>query len=307
MFDPADYSVEDAPRHRAPESIEERLGGDEVAPVSPLRSPSGAAIPTAYEAPASFPPAEPEAEPVGVFHEGVAGFDDMTGAQSDEDANEREVRPEDSDGGVAAPPAADADLADWLASARECAHHARISEDRSRNTLYEAVGRAYDFSLAAAAAPQQFAALLEESGLSVQDRAPLTPVVKLVFGIDYDKTRLTEYATVLSHAHRLELERGKLAGFLAEAEGGLKGVVNAERRLRREESGEPPQPEAAVREALARKLRELEALTMEAISGDGPEFALVMVRRDGSGAPVVIGEIDEDIALIERAARRLIG
>ena len=65
----------------------------------------------------------------------------------------------------------------------------------------------------------------------------MTPVVKLVFGADYDKTRLTEYAAVLSHAHRMEVARGMLAGFLAQAEGGLKGVVKAERQLRREESG----------------------------------------------------------------------
>ena len=50
--------------------------------------------------------------------------------------------------------------------------------------------------------------LIADAGLVVQERAPMTPVVKLVFGPDYDKTRLTEYAAVLSHAHRLELEQG---------------------------------------------------------------------------------------------------
>ena len=38
--------------------------------------------------------------------------------------------------------------------------------------------------------------------------APMTPVVKLVFGADYDKTRLTEYATALTHAQRIGLGRG---------------------------------------------------------------------------------------------------
>ena len=169
------------------------------------------------------------------------------------------------------------------------------------------MGRAYDFSIAAKDAPEDYNALIEESGLTVQDRAPMTPVVKLVFGSDYDKTRLTEYAAVLNHAHRLELERGALAQFLMKAEGGLKGVVTAERRLRREESGKPVEPESAIREALAKKLRELEALTMEAIAAQGPEFALVMVRRDGAGGLDVLGEIDEDSALLERAARKLVG
>ncbi|MEM6586087.1 MAG: hypothetical protein AAF692_10055, partial [Pseudomonadota bacterium] len=203
--------------------------------------------------------------------------------------------------------AEDASLHDCLASARELARSARVSEDRSRHALYAAVGRAYDFSLAAKEAPADYDTLVEESGLTVQDRAPMTPVVKLVFGSDYDKTRLTEYAAVLSHAHRLELERGSLADFLSNAEGGLKGVVNAERRLRREESGKPVEPENAVREALAKKLRELEALTMDAIAAEGPEFALVMVRRDGSGGVDILGEIAEDSALVERAARKLVG
>ncbi|WP_298470921.1 hypothetical protein [uncultured Erythrobacter sp.] len=201
----------------------------------------------------------------------------------------------------------DAGLYDCLASARELALSARASEDRSRQALYAAVGRAYDFSLAAKSEPDEYNELIEESGLTIQDRAPMTPVVKLVFGSDYDKTRLTEYAAVLSHAHRLELERGSLAEFLTAAEGGLKGVVGAERRLRREESGKTVEPEDAVRHALAKKLRELEALTLDALSGEGPEFALVMVRRDGTGNVDVLGEVPDDVALVERAARKLVG
>ncbi|MEM9085695.1 MAG: hypothetical protein AAGB23_07200 [Pseudomonadota bacterium] len=200
----------------------------------------------------------------------------------------------------------DANLHDWLASAREYARSASASEERSRNSLYAAVSRAYDFSIIAKGAPEEYQALVEESGLTIQERAPMTPVVKLVFGSDYDKTRLTEYAAVLNHAHRLDIERGALVDFLAEAEGGLKGVVNAERRLRKEESGKPVEKERALREALAKKLRELEALTVDAIPHEGPEFALVMVRRNENGVEIV-GEVDEDIGLIERAARKLVG
>ncbi|MFM7404154.1 MAG: hypothetical protein ACKO1N_08710, partial [Erythrobacter sp.] len=123
----------------------------------------------------------------------------------------------------------DPGLYDCLAAARELARAADTTEDRSRTALYAAVSRAYDFSLAAQAAPQDYAELIADAGLTVQDRAPMTPVVKLVFGHDYDKTRLTEYAAVLTHAHRLELEPGALAGFLAATEGGVKAVVKAER------------------------------------------------------------------------------
>ncbi|MEQ8772013.1 MAG: hypothetical protein RIC51_04155 [Erythrobacter sp.] len=80
----------------------------------------------------------------------------------------------------------DAGLHDCLASARELARNARASEDRSRQALYAAVGRAYDVSLAAREAPEEFAEVVAESGLTMQDRAPMTPVVKLVFGSDYD-------------------------------------------------------------------------------------------------------------------------
>jgi hypothetical protein len=198
-------------------------------------------------------------------------------------------------------------LGDWLASARELAEEARLCQDRTRDALYEAVGRAYDFSLAAAREPEAFAELLADSGLPVQERAPLTPVVKLVFGADYDKTRLTEYAAVLGHAHRLGLAQGALADYLRQAEGGLKGVVQAERRLRRADSGQPLEPTDAPRAAIARKLRNIAPQGFDAIATEGPEFALVMLRRLAGGAVVVVGEVPEDVALVERAARKLLG
>jgi hypothetical protein len=201
----------------------------------------------------------------------------------------------------------DAGLHDCLAAARELARAADSTEDRSRSALYAAVSRAYDFSLAAAAAPQDYAELIADAGLSVQDRAPMTPVVKLVFGHDYDKTRLTEYAAVLSHAHRLKLDRGGLFGFLAETEGGVKAIVKAERRLRREEQGKPVEDVHAVREALAQALRALEAISLEELDGAGAEFALVLIRRDEIGCAEILAELPEDVAQIERAARKLVG
>jgi hypothetical protein len=198
------------------------------------------------------------------------------------------------------------ELGDWLASAREMAAQARNNEDRTRNALYEAIGRAYDFSLAATDNPADFDELVADSGLSVQERAPMTPVVKLVFGADYDKTRLTEYAAALSHAHRLELPRGSLTDYLRGAEGGLKGVVKAERQLRRAESGKAD-PAADSREALAAKLREMPALALADIAPYGSEFALVMVRRSETGELVILGEIPEDAALVEKAAKKLVG
>ena len=198
-------------------------------------------------------------------------------------------------------------LYDCLAAAREQAQAAQSTEDRSRKALYAAVALAYDFSLESQDDPDGFEDLLSDNGLTVQDRAPMTPVVKLVFGADYDKTRLTEYSAVLSHAHRLNVERGALAAFLHEAEGGLKGVVQAERRARKEEQGKQVDDHKAVKPALARKLRKLDELALADLDEHGPEFALVMVRRTPSGELVVLGELPEDIPTLERAARKLLG
>ncbi|MCW1431748.1 hypothetical protein [Novosphingobium sp. JCM 18896] len=206
-------------------------------------------------------------------------------------------------------PADDADdmeLADWLASARELAERARVSEDRSHQALYAAIGRAYDFALAAAAEPDQLQDMLEDAGLKAQQRAPLTPVVKLVFGADYDKTRLAEYASALGYAQRLDLPRGTLAAHLAEAPGGLKGVVAGERRLRREEAGKLVTPREAPRKALQRKLRNIAHQPLAEVSAQGSEFTLLVARRLDSGEVVLLGEVSDDLSLLERAANKLV-
>ena len=202
---------------------------------------------------------------------------------------------------------ADMDLADWLASARELAQAAQGSEDRTRHALYAAIGRAYDFSLAAAEVPGEFTELLEDSGLTMQDRAPMTPVVKLVFGADYDKTRLTEYAAALGHAQRLGLPRGALSDYLSHAPGGLKGVVGAERKLRREISGKTAGAHETLGDMLARKLREIDPTPLEQVVADGAEFTLLIARRMPDGSVMLVAEVPEDAPLFARAARKVLG
>lgn len=133
-------------------------------------------------------------------------------------------------------------LADWLQVARKSAVVAREQDLRSRDALYRAIGRAYDFSLAAERFPEEYAALLADNQISVQERAPMTPVVKLIFGSGYDKTRLTEFAAALDYAHRNIVPCGGLADLLTLHDGGLKGIVQAERRARKvaRESMWPP-------------------------------------------------------------------
>jgi hypothetical protein len=190
-------------------------------------------------------------------------------------------------------------LADLLASARELAYAATAADERSRQSLYEAIGRAHEFALAAADDPEGFDELVADAGLVMQERAPLIPVVKLVFGADYDKTRLTEYATVIGHAQRIGLAAGELARFLRRYPGGLKGVVQLERGLRRADAGTPP---VSSRERIVERLRQLPERPLAPL---GEEFALVLARRTPGGDVVLLGEVG-DPALLERAARKLL-
>ncbi|MCJ2188589.1 PAS domain-containing protein [Novosphingobium beihaiensis] len=195
-------------------------------------------------------------------------------------------------------------LGDWLAAAREEALNARSSEDRSRRALYEAVSRAYDFALAAAEEPGDFAELVQDAGLKVQERAPLIPLVKLVFGADYDKTRLTEFATVIAHGQRLGIERGAMGALLTETSGGLKGIVAEERRLRRAEGNKPDRPRTG-HEDLVEGLRKLEPRSFDSVPA-GNEFAVLVARRMEDGRLVLIGDVSDDETLLDRAARRLL-
>jgi hypothetical protein len=190
----------------------------------------------------------------------------------------------------------DAGLADRLCAARESAEAARHADVRSRGALYRALGQAYDFALAAEAEPGDYAEILADSGLKAQARAPMTPVVKLVFGADYDKGRLTEFAAALSWAKREALPAGGLPAYLEAQQGGLKAVVRSERRARRPE----PKPDAG--EAARAALREAAAIGFIDIDS-AEEFVLLLARRDGDGRVAIIAPI-ADRTLTDRAIRK---
>ena len=148
--------------------------------------------------------------------------------------------------------------------------------------------------------PEEFQELIEDAGLTVQERAPMTPVVKLVFGADYDKTRLTEYAAALNHAQRIGIARGSLADYLLAAPGGLKGVVQAERQLRKAAEGRAPRSARhPARGARPQAARTCSTHHFADLPAEGSEFALLVARRLPSGEIVLLGEVAEDV----RAAR----
>ncbi|WP_277978630.1 PAS domain-containing protein [Sphingomonas phyllosphaerae] len=191
-----------------------------------------------------------------------------------------------------------ASLDDRLAAARESAASARAAATRSHAALYRALGRAHDFALAAADAPERLAAILDEAAIKVQARAPMTAIAKLIFGTDYDKTRLTELATVLAWAARSGVAEGELAGLLESTEGGIKRVVADERAARRPVARATPRlvPAIAARAPLAE-------LALDSGLAEGEP--VVLLGRAVAGGIVVIGTVSDDARLAEQVLRRL--
>jgi len=191
-----------------------------------------------------------------------------------------------------------AGLADRLWAARETAESVKAGEGRTRSALYRALSLAYDFAVVAGQSPHEYAELLEESGVKAQARAPMTPIVKLVFGIDYDKARLTEFAAALSYAQRQDITLGAFMDFIEKQPGGLKALVAAERQARR------PEPKADTRGDAARaRLRSAPAMSLSDLPAD-EEFAVVITRRSADGAHEAVAVVSDE-TLVERVIRKV--
>ncbi len=193
----------------------------------------------------------------------------------------------------------DAGLADWLALARATAERALAADSRSRSALYQAVGQAWDFAIAAEEAPEEFAELLDDAGLKAQERAPMTPLVKLVFGANYDKTRLAEYACVLGHAQGANVGRGELSAYLDAYPGGLKGLVKDERAKRKPAAA----PKAATSLDTLRTAQP--AVILEHDAGDA-EFVVLIARAMPGGHIGIVAKAADDEALLAKLARKAV-
>ncbi len=194
-------------------------------------------------------------------------------------------------------------------SLRECrllVQQANDATSRSHKALYAALDRVYAFHVQAEADPEALERLLAEAGLKSQAGAPFTPIVKLVFGKDYDKTRLSEYAAALSYAKRCGIPEAGFRRFLEVESGGLKSCVEAERMVRR-----AARRGGADRTEQAKEvLRQVEALGLVGdLEGGGEEFVLVLGRRSAVQDGVIeVLQILEDrpavmASTIRRAAR----
>ena len=204
---------------------------------------------------------------------------------------------EDEEGEAAIQVEADAGLADRLWAARESAEVCKQADGRSRVALYRALAMAYDFAVASKRVPEEYSEILDDAGVKSQARAPMTPIVKLVFGVDYDKTRLTEFAAALNYAERQGVDFGGFLAFVEDAEGGLKALVAEERKARR-----PGKPAENKVEAGKSALRSAPSIPLGQLPTN-QEFALVLTRRNADGVHEVV-ELVADNSMLERALRQ---
>ena len=199
------------------------------------------------------------------------------------------------------------DLGHLVAEARAFATDYCVMNARTRKALYAALGRTYDLTFYADSQPEAFTRLIEEAGLIIQDRAPYTPIIKLVFGADYDKTRVAEFAAAIVYGRGKGLPVGSFSGFLEEFDGGLKAVVSLERLMRQgDHHALAGSVRHKARQAIACKLRKISLQNWSNLRSEGDEFALFMARRLPDGSVAMVGEIPRDIALLEKAARKLL-
>jgi hypothetical protein len=199
-----------------------------------------------------------------------------------------------------------AHLADLLSAARDAAEAVQATEGRSRSALYDALDRAYHFSQAAMADPAAYTEVLCDAGLVAQDRAPFTPMVKLVFGATYDKTRLTEYAAALSYATREAIPLPDFRPFLDASEGGLKAIVQAERAARAVAKGNQRVDKAETARERLRKARPLGVISSPFANVGDDEFCLLVGRRrPGSNDIEIVAVTEEPAQLVDGVLRRL--
>ncbi|MFM9827668.1 MAG: hypothetical protein ACKVOB_02850 [Sphingomonas sp.] len=193
--------------------------------------------------------------------------------------------------------AADMPLADRLMMAQQTAAAARAADTRSRAALYRALARAHDFAIAATMDAGAYAAMLDRADIAVQTRAPFTPVVKLIFGAEYDKTRLTEFAAVLSFADRHGVPMGGLGAFLDAADGGIKGIVVAERAHRRPA---PKVARASKSAAILAARASLGSIVLDSPANAG-DFIVLVARASADGMFDIVGTIGASDPLTARA------
>lgn len=174
-------------------------------------------------------------------------------------------------------------------------------DGRSRETLYDALASALGFYEATLEDPSSLETLLKNSDLKMQQRAPITPILKLIFGKEYDKTRITEYAAALSYARRNGQTPDTVKTFFSKTSGGIKGCVKLERIDRRAAGGNKT---ADAYETAKNILRNKKPMDIEDVNIDD-EFGLLLIRKDENGDVILVKNITDKEANIESIIKKI--
>ena len=174
-------------------------------------------------------------------------------------------------------------------------------DNGNRASLYGALASALALYEGAQKNPAAYSDMLKQAGLKAQGRAPFTPALKLVFGLTYDKTRLTEYAAAIGYGVRHGQTSAGLADFLIATPGGIKGCVQEERSLKRREAGTPAHNR---HQGAVETLRSQTSVPLQDITTED-EFCLILARRTSGGGVEALGRTNTSKATLDAAIRQI--
>ena len=139
--------------------------------------------------------------------------------------------------------------------------------------------------------PEDYAELLDDAGLKVQARAPMTPVAKLVFGAGYDKTPADRVRRrlVLGEA-REACRRARSPQRSRASTAASRAMVAAERRARRPAAAARPRPR---RSGTGCAPRPPSPMSKSRLPESEDEFVLLVARREGRGRLAIVAPVTD--------------
>lgn len=195
-------------------------------------------------------------------------------------------------------------LKNSLKKCRKLVQGQNPADSRSRKSLYETLGAVLDFHKLCLSNPVSYGRLLEIKGLKSQKRAPFTPTLKLCFGRDYDKTRLTEYAAALSFAQKNGEDGSSLPNFLEHHPGGIKGCVRAERESHHIDTDKPVKSQTEDHQETIENMPSLATFDVGENNESDDKLCLLLARRNGSSMDV-IKILNEDKKLLDQILKTI--
>ena len=237
-------------------------------------------------------PFSDDGENINFILGGIRWISEEEALAAKETTDQEDIQPQDNENSAPL-------LQETLQACRKLVHGQSPTDQRSRRSLYETLGAVLDFYILCAAHPSSYQQLLETEGLKAQKRAPFTPILKLCFGRDYDKTRITEYAAALSYAIKNDKSGTDLPDFLDQFPGGIKGCVLAERNSRSgTENAHGPDY------SILDQMDPVARFDVNKEDNDQNKFCLLLGRRNGPQMDV-LKILDQDRAALNKILTKI--